>query len=472
METQNFNHAEGDIYNILITPSSMHFNYTLVVMLSAMLNCKKCCRFFIMQADWTDEQKKACEGFISEYPGNKVDFINVDINIFSSYECFQQWHGHYATNFKLLAHNYLPDDIERVAYLDTDTLVRKDIAPLYDIDFEDTFLHAPIHQDVIQDKYEDFAKKEDKGRYWPDYFTIGGNLLNVKKFRENKITPEFYDEAAKKAGYPMAYAEQSTLAYLFWDKVKLYPFYYYNFYLGCYKQYRRIMEIYNTTTAQERAADYHSVYTEDFDENKFASIVHYTGGVPKPWQTVVKNGILMDSGTPLTMGSGYDVALEPFYIEWWETAKKLPQKYYEELASNALDEYHKYSIEAYQILLKRKTNAEVFFEALALDYNGSHNFDNFIRNIKSKKISILNDDSEVGKFFTKIAEQNGIDIVFRTGTASMPRLEARDWEKCKSADVIVCCYVHGGAILKRENINGILLSDIIKGSPLPTETKN
>ena len=462
METRNHKQIESDVYNVLITPSSMHFNYTLVVMLSAMLNCKKFCRFFIMQSDWTDEQKRTCEDFISEYPRNKVEFLNVDISVFSSFECFQIWNGSYASNFKLLAHNYLPDDVERILFLDTDTLVRKDIDSLYNVDFEDTFLSAAVHPDM-REKHEEYAKKEEKGRCWPDYFTLGANMLNVKRFRENRITPEFYDEAVKNAGYKMMFAEQGTLNFLFWDKVKLYPFYYYNFYVGCYRQYREIKEIFNTTDAQERAATYHSVYTEDFDENKFATIVHITTHVLKPWQTVVKNGALVGSGTSLILGSEYNIAVEPFYLEWWETAKKLPQKCYEELVSNAREEYDQNCIR----LFTRMTNVKTFFESLATDhYNGNSNFDNFILSIKGKKISILDNSSDAGRFFTKIAEQNGIDIVFKSYLASMTRLSDEEWEICKTADVIVSCYVHGGAVLERDNIKGILLSDVLKASHL------
>ena len=472
METHNQNQTESDVYNILITPSSMYFNYALVVMLSAMLNCKKSCRFFIMQCDWTDEQKRMCEDFVSEYPGNRVEFLNVDINVFSSIDFFKPWHGHYAVNFKLIAHNYLPDYVERILYLETDSLVRKDIDQYYNIDFEDAFLSADVTPTCARTKHEDYAKEEKKGSGDDSvklYISVGGNMLNVKKFKENKITLEFYEEAVKKAGYTPIY-DEGMLLLLFWDKTKLYPFYYYDFCLGCYKEYREIRE---TTDAQERAATYNSVYAEDFDEDKFATIVHFNGLVAKPWQTVEKNGALMDSGNILTLGSEYNTAIEPFYLEWWETAKKLPQKFYEEIVSNARDGYHQYSIDSLQRIIKRTTDTKNFFESLANDHcNGSHNFENFILKIKNKKLSILNNGSEVGKFFTKIAEQNGIDIVFQSHTASMTKLCTWEWEICKKADVIVSCFVHGGAVLERDNIKGILISDILKGVPLPTQTKS
>ena len=459
METHNLNKTQSDIYNILITPSSTHFNPTLVVMISAMLNCKKYCRFFIMQSEWTDEQKRTCEDVVSEYPGHKVEFINVDNSVFSSFACFKLREGHYENNFRLLAHNYLPDDVERIAYLDTDTLVRKDIASFYNIDLEDVFLSASIEALFpFETKHEDYAKQVDEIEPSSSYFNSGVMMLNVKKFRENKIAPEFYDEAVKKARYKPGLTDQGIFNLLFWNQAKFVPFYYYNFFVGSYEWYREIRKIHNTTDEQERAKAYHSVYTEDFDENKFASIVHFCyGDLRKPWQAVVKDGALMGNG--VGVGQYYCVEAEPFYLEWWEIAQRLPQKCYEELAANALNEYCQNSLK----LLTRMTDTKNFFESLVLDYyNGSRKFDNFIQNIKNKKLSILNSDSDIGKFFTQIAEQNGIDIVFKNRIGSMHMVNDRDWGMCKKADVIVSCYVHGGIVLERDNIKGILISDILK----------
>ena len=460
METYNLKQTESDVYNILLTPSSMYFNYALVVMLSAMLNCKKFCRFFIMQCDLTDEQKIMCEDIVSEYPGNKVEFINVDNSVFSSFDCFQTLGGYYTTNFRLLAHDYLPDDVERIAYFDTDTLVRKDIASFYNIDFEGAFLSATLHPvNMFGTKHEDYAKQIDEsGKISESYFNDGVMMLNIKKFKENKITSEFYDEAVKKAGYKPFCADQGLLNLLFWDKLKFFPFYYYNLLVGYYNRYREIRNIHATTDARERAAAYHSVYTEDFDENEFATIVHFCGGdLRKPWQTVVNNGTLMDDGC--NMGSYYDARVEPFYLEWWETAKKLPPKCYEELAANALDEY----CQNRKNPVARITNVMGFFKTLSLDYyNGNHKFDKFIQNIKNKKLSILCFSCEIGHFFAQIAEQNGIDIFFKSSMGSMHRLSDKEWEMCKKADVIVSCYVHGGVVLERDNVKGILISDIFK----------
>ena len=458
METRTINQKESDVYNILITPSSEHFYPTLVVMLSAMLNCKKGCRFFIMQCDWTDEQKRTCEDIVSEYPGNKVEFINVDNSVFSS-DCFIPYKEHYEAYYKLIVHNYLPNDVEKILYFDTDVLIRKDIAELYNIDLEDAFLSANLNPTFNRGKQEDYAKVEKKGTgalATLNYFSCGCNMLNVKKFKENKITPEFYDESVKKAGYTPLFVE-GMLNLLFWDKVKLFPFYYYNFSCGFFNQYREIKDIYNSTNAQERAATYNPVYIEDLDENKVATIVHFVGlYLSKPWQTVYKSGT-STNGSSRVFGFNCDSDIEPLYLEWWETARKLPPKLYEDLVSNAHDEFAQQSIKFFT----GTENVKAFFKSLSLDrYNGSHKFDDFVQSIKNKKLSVLNHHSEIGEFFTQIAERNGIDIVLKSPVASMTRLNDEEWEACKKADVIVSCYIYGGAELERENIKGILLLDI------------
>lgn len=55
--------TDFEYYNILITPSNEYYKQTLVVMLSAILNCKKKCHFYIMQNDWNSKSKDVCLSF-------------------------------------------------------------------------------------------------------------------------------------------------------------------------------------------------------------------------------------------------------------------------------------------------------------------------------------------------------------------------------------------------------------------------
>lgn len=110
-------------YNILITPSSELFKQTLVVMMSAILNCKFPCNFYIMQCTWTEQQKEECRMFVSSYPQNAVEFIEVDENVF---KFFTPWKGRFGTYYKLLAHLYLSESVDRILYLDCDSFINKD----------------------------------------------------------------------------------------------------------------------------------------------------------------------------------------------------------------------------------------------------------------------------------------------------------------------------------------------------------
>lgn len=87
---------------------------------------------------------------------------------------------------KLLLADYVKED--KIIYLDTDTIVKKDISRLWEIDIDDYYAAGCKDLGVINQKSY-FPKLDIKGKY----INSGVMLLNLKKIREDNLIPKFFE---------------------------------------------------------------------------------------------------------------------------------------------------------------------------------------------------------------------------------------------------------------------------------------
>ncbi|RXH58408.1 Glycosyl transferase, family 8 [Granulicella sibirica] len=100
-------------------------------------------------------------------------------------------HGHLtaAVYLRLFATEYLDPSVEKVLYLDSDTIVLADLGELWQFDLGDAFLGA------VPEPY-DYSQRHPLG-FGPDdlYINAGVMLLNLAKWRAERIVPKFLDFA-------------------------------------------------------------------------------------------------------------------------------------------------------------------------------------------------------------------------------------------------------------------------------------
>lgn len=135
---------------------------------------------FLMHTKIPAETIHIIQEFAKEH-GNKVVEIvadNDDFDIFGSVDANNIKNNKFPIEayYYFLAHKYLPTDIERCLYLDVDTVCVGNFYDWYSSDFQDNFF-------ICARCYERF-----------DYycFNSGVFLINLKKFRTDKIDIEFY----------------------------------------------------------------------------------------------------------------------------------------------------------------------------------------------------------------------------------------------------------------------------------------
>ena len=96
------------------------------------------------------------------------------------------------TYYRLFIADMFPE-YDKVAYIDSDTIVLKDIANFVDYDLEDNYIGAVRDQLVAQtDIYGDYVEKV-LGLSRETYFNAGVVLINCKQFRKKGIQKQFVD---------------------------------------------------------------------------------------------------------------------------------------------------------------------------------------------------------------------------------------------------------------------------------------
>ena len=113
---------------------------------------------------------------------------------------------------------FIPEEIERVLYLDVDMIVLKDIATLFENDLEKYVIAAVLDPRIItfDNSWGGVLNYNELGLA-PDtrYFNTGLLIMNTKKWREQSVTEkiiECIDNNKKFANYPDQYGLNVVLA--------------------------------------------------------------------------------------------------------------------------------------------------------------------------------------------------------------------------------------------------------------------
>ena len=119
--------------------------------------------------------------------------------------------------FRIFATKYLPDDIDRVLYLDADTLVINKLDELYNMDFEGNYFIATTHIRKMLHKFNEIRLgiEEDE-----PYINTGVLLMNLKELRKIKLEKEitnFMQKNKKKLILP----DKDIISTIYGNKIKI-----------------------------------------------------------------------------------------------------------------------------------------------------------------------------------------------------------------------------------------------------------
>lgn len=146
--------------------------------------------FYIVEQGLTDSNKQRMKDFI-EKRNQKVFFINIDSEKLFSANIYNHPVINYITSIalaRLFASEILPEEIDKLIYLDSDTLILSDLKDLYDIELDKYYAGLVVNQE--QNLYPKTLYDFKNG-----YYNSGVMLINLKKWRQenlSKIFKNFY----------------------------------------------------------------------------------------------------------------------------------------------------------------------------------------------------------------------------------------------------------------------------------------
>lgn len=207
------------------------------------------------------DDKIKLEDIVKAY-NNNIFFYQVDSAFFKKLPALGKFaHVSQATYYRLCMADILPQNIDRVLYLDGDIIVRDSLAPLWDINMEGYAIAAVPSQGESNEKtYKRLGYSSALG-----YFNAGVLLVNLDYWRRNNVINEFICFIQK---YPerIILHDQDVLNCVFNNKKLRLPIKY-NFQHG----FLFVKPYYNWEK-----------YKDEVEEARSNPVVvHYAGG--KPW---------------------------------------------------------------------------------------------------------------------------------------------------------------------------------------------
>ena len=239
-------------FNVCFATDDIYAIHCAVALASVLKNARSQddYNFYILDGGISKQNKKTISS-LTDLRDCKIQFISIDQKTFASF--FLDYHFTKAVYYRILIPELI--DVDKVLYLDSDVIVRKDISAFFNMKIADYYMAAiednsPLEQ--IQ-RLNAAGLKIESGHY----YNSGVLLINCDKWRKEGITKELISCIAdnkKRILYP----DQDMLNYFLQKKIKL------------------VDRVWNF----QLSPPYNSMITEK--EISSAAILHFVTG-DKPW---------------------------------------------------------------------------------------------------------------------------------------------------------------------------------------------
>ena len=253
----------------IVTSTDKNFVMPLGVMLQSLVinnpeeNVKV---YVIVDRSVTDIDKQNLSMIVRQRKGNDIVFYMIDGDQLKDFPELGKVNPHVskAYYYRLFMTDFLPENLDKVLYLDGDMIIRHNLADLWNINIDGYAIAG------VMDQCEASISNYNRMHYRPElgYFNAGMLLLNLKYWREHNAKKQFL-EMIEMEPEKITFHDQDVLNYIFRDK-KL-----------------RLPLKYNVQTSF-----YHKVKYVEFDYWKYVEeleaaikdpvILHFSSGY-KPW---------------------------------------------------------------------------------------------------------------------------------------------------------------------------------------------
>lgn len=171
--------------NVAIATNRKYVPVSLVTLYSLFYNNpESAIHVYILNCELTDEDAESFAQLAHAW-NQKISLLSItDMSLFDGLPTTDAWSRE--AYFRLLMPNMLPSEIDRILYLDVDTIVNKSIREFYDTDFAD--MDFVVCEDImlnrVYKKYYHEHFEETTGKEFT-YFNSGVMLWNLPQIRQN-----------------------------------------------------------------------------------------------------------------------------------------------------------------------------------------------------------------------------------------------------------------------------------------------
>lgn len=305
--------------NIILATDKNYAQHAAVAMASALVNCQ--CpdrlRFFVIDDNIDNINKKKMQKSVEKL-GGSLSFIKAHEealqNVFVSGNLTR------AAYFRLDIPNIVPDDVQKVIYMDCDLLVLADLQKLWDMDMQGKPVAAAEDFGILSSAGK--CAEKEKNLEWKkeySYFNSGVLVMDIAAWRKNDYAQKLIALVATRN---FRHHDQDALNLLFmhnWAKMPL-----------CWNVIPPVFNMMLRIVWQK------SLRTEALQALNNICIMHYAGGY-KPWEYVAYAGfnekyyeyLSVTEYKDVTMPQpnlkkkGHSISRQLWRMKWAKLVKKL-----------------------------------------------------------------------------------------------------------------------------------------------------
>lgn len=143
---------------------------------------------FLLTAGFNKKNETEIQRLAQRYQAD-IRFVSINMELLGGLSIREGDTVSLATYFRLLAPRFLPQDVDKVIYLDCDIIIDGSIRPLWESDIEGYALGAVIDESFYKDEL--YERLDYPKQYF--YVNAGVELFNLKYWRENRCVERCLD---------------------------------------------------------------------------------------------------------------------------------------------------------------------------------------------------------------------------------------------------------------------------------------
>lgn len=171
---------------------------------------------YVFDNNICDENKKKLESVAAAYNRHPIQWIaaksisdELDMDVYLDRGSLSQY-------ARLFVSSVLPQNLERVLYLDSDTIIRKSIKDLWNLDIQGKTIGA------LKDAFSKYYRKNIDLQPEDTMFNSGVMIIDLKKWKETNVEGRLLEFIRKKEGY-IQQGDQGALNHVLTDEVYCIP---------------------------------------------------------------------------------------------------------------------------------------------------------------------------------------------------------------------------------------------------------